>query len=46
MLAPLYSARDALDTHTLCELIATELERDGATDVLSFDGSMLGYANL
>jgi virulence factor len=28
--APLQSLRDALDTHALCERIATELERDGA----------------
>lgn len=28
--APLYSARDALDTHSLCERIVSEAERDGA----------------
>jgi virulence factor len=38
--APLQSVHDALDTHALCERITTELERDRATDVLSFDGSM------
>jgi len=32
--------RNALDTHAICERFTTELGRDGATDVLYFDGSM------
>ena len=28
--APVYSARDALDTHSLCEMIVSEAERNGA----------------
>ena len=38
--APLQSVRNALDTHAICERFTTELGRDGATDVLYFDGSM------
>jgi virulence factor len=40
--APLQSVRDALETHAMCERITTELERDGATDVLSFDSDVPG----
>jgi virulence factor len=40
--APLQSVRNALETHALCERITIELERDGASGVLSFDGNMPG----
>jgi len=38
--APLQSVRNALETHALCERITIELERDGASDVLSFDSGV------
>jgi virulence factor len=40
--APRQSARDALDTHALCERITTELERGETTDILSFDSGVPG----